>query len=299
MSKSRVALIWGEDRYRNIRRALAAIGEDMELAGKRRVLLKPNFVSVHKPLAATHVDAMRAVLDELRARGVENITLGEGPASGELQRGLENYGYLPLIEEYGLRVVDLNRDEGLEVEVWDRQLKPLRVRVARTVIESDYRISVGPPKTHDTVIVTLSLKNYAVGSLTSGHKGRIHQGYAAINLNLCKLAPLVAPHLAVLDGYRAMEGNGPNNGRAVDWRLAVASTDFVAADTVTCRLMGFDPDQVGYLYYCRLKGYGQGDMEAIEIVGNASLEQLQRKFQPHSSYQRQLAWRIPHPERYL
>lgn len=299
MPKSRVALVRGDSRYSNIRRALEAIGQDIDLTGKRRVVIKPNFVSVHKPLSATHVDAVRAVLDELHARGVGDITLAEGPASGDLQRGLKNYGYLPLIEEYDLRVVDLNHDEGVEVEVWDRRLKPLRVRVARTVVESDYRISVGPPKTHDTVIVTLSLKNYAVGSLISGNKGRIHQGYAAINLNLCKLAPLVAPHLAVIDGYQAMEGNGPTNGRAVDWRLALASTDFGAADTVACRLMGFDPDQVGYLYYCRLKGYGQGDMAAIEIVGNVSFEQARRTFQPHSGYQDQLGWRIPHPEQYL
>jgi uncharacterized protein (DUF362 family) len=32
-------------------------------------------------------------------------------------------------------------------------------------VESDLRISVGPPKTHDTIIATLSLKNMVMGSL--------------------------------------------------------------------------------------------------------------------------------------
>lgn len=75
---------------------------------------------------------------------------------------------------------------------------------------------MGPPKTHDLVIATLSLKNMAVGSLRT--KSACHAGYRGTNLNLYKLAPYVAPHLAVIDGYQGMEGNGPVSGDRVEWR---------------------------------------------------------------------------------
>lgn len=299
MKKGRVVLVRGDDRYANVLQALEAIDGDMDLAGKRRIVVKPNFVSVRQPLSATHVDAMRAVLDFLRARGVRDVTLAEGPAVGTLREGLRVFGYEDLVREHGLRLVDLNDDEGVEVEVYDRDFHPLRLPVARTTIESDYRISVGPPKTHDLVIVTLSLKNWAVGSLTAGNKSRCHQGYVGTHLNLYKLAYHVAPHLAVLDGFQAMEGNGPTSGDPVDWRIALASTDFVAADSLCAHLMGFEPEDVGYLHYCHLKGLGEGRPEVMEVVGNATVAQVRRVFKPHASYERQKGWRMAGIERYL
>ncbi|MFP3896344.1 MAG: DUF362 domain-containing protein [Anaerolineales bacterium] len=298
MEKHRVALIKGDDRYRNIRQALEAIDEDIELAGKQRVLVKPNFVSIHRSLAATHADAVRAVLDFLRKKGVEKVTLAEGPAMGSFQQGLKNHNYLPLLEDYDLEIVDLNKDESVDVGLYSRSMHPIKLPVARTIVESDYRISVGPPKTHDIAIVTLSLKNMAFGSLT-GRKSRAHQGHQGIHLNLYKLAYHVAPELSVIDGFQAMEGDGPVGGDPVDWQMAVASTDFVAADSLTAQLMGFDMEDVGYIYYCHLKGLGHGDREAMEMVGNATFDQVYREFKPHHSYGRQLNWKIPNVEEYL
>ncbi len=298
MTRSRVALIRGQERYDNITRTLQAIDDQIDLTGKQRIVLKPNFVTVHRQLAATHVDAVRAVLDYLRGRGVtQQITLAEGPAIGSALDGFHNYGYEPLIREYGLRVVDLNRDETEPVQVWNERLRPHTVRVSRMVLESDFRISVGPPKTHDTVIVTLSLKNYAVGSLVG--KRAVHQGCAGINLNLYKLAPYVAPHLSVIDGFEGMEGHGPTRGEPVDWRIAVASTDYLAADCLTARLMGFDPHDVGYLHYCLVQGLGHGEPEEIEVVGNVSLEEAYHAFRPHPTTEEQRQWRVRDVERYL
>lgn len=297
MTSSRVALIRGPNRYENIRQALQAIEDQIDLADKKHIVIKPNFVTINRPLAATHVDAVRAVVDYLRQRGVQEITLAEGPAIGSFEGGLRNYGYMPLIKEYGLRTVDLNHDDTIPVQVYDAHLRPHTLRVARTVIESDMRISVGPPKTHDTVIVTLSLKNYAVGSLVG--KRAVHQGCAGINLNLYKLAYHVAPHLAVIDGYVGMEGSGPTHGDPVDWRIAIASTDFLAADCLTARLMGFDPHEIGYLHYCILAGLGHGEPEEIEIVGNVSFEEAFHPFRPHPTTAKQRQWQVPEVERYL
>ena len=333
--KSIVALVRGDDRYDNIRKALDLIADQIRVADKQRVLIKPNFVSTTRQLAATHVDAVRAVLDWLRPRYDGPITIGEGAAVSDTFDGYRNFGYLDLTEEHNVRFVDLNQDEWASVQVYDRRLRPMGVRVARTTLESDFRISIGPPKTHDAVIVTLSLKNMVVGSLIRGRGGglfqklgqflpdrltnsalaeraksrlstvnrsdkfALHQGYQGLNLNLYALAKVIAPHLSVIDGFVGMEGAGPGSGDPVDLRVAIASTDFLAADTVATRLMGFDLDEVGYLHYCKLGGLGAGDLNDIELVGNAALKECARKFKPHTTYRQQLEWRIPDVERYV
>jgi len=333
--KSRVALIKGNDRHDNITQALALIEDGIDLGDKKRILIKPNFVSTRRQLAATHVEAVRAVLDWLRPRYDGPITIGEGAAVSDTFDGYRNFGYLDLAEEYNVRFVDLNQDQWVPVQVYDRRLRPMAVRVARTTLESDFRISVGPPKTHDAVIVTLSLKNMVVGSLIRGRGGglvemlvqllpdrltssalaekmkshlskvnrsdkfALHQGYHGLNLNLYTLAKVIAPHLSVIDGFVGMEGSGPSGGDPVDLRVAIASADFLAADTVATRLMGFDPDEIGYLHYCKLGGLGVGDLNDIVIVGNATIEECQQRFKPHPTYREQLQWRLPSVEEYL
>jgi uncharacterized protein (DUF362 family) len=339
-ARSKVALIKGDSRYDNIAEALSLIEGDIQLDEVKDILIKVNFVSTTHQLASTHVEGVRALLDFLRPRYDGPITIAEGAAVSDTFTGYRNFGYLELAEEYGVQLIDLNQDNWVWVQVYDRHLKPMELRVARSVVESDYRIAIGPPKTHDTVLVTLSLKNIVVGSMIRGVGGEgsnsllravgrfvptglkqspllvevknrvvqsinrsdkfaLHQGYPAMNLNLYTLAKVVPPHLSVIDGYMGMEGSGPSYGDPVDLRLAIASTDFLAADAVVVRIMGFDLDEIGYLHYCQLGGLGKAAQEQTEILGNCTVEECLRPFKPHPTHKRQLQWRIPDVRRLL
>jgi uncharacterized protein (DUF362 family) len=136
-------------------------------------------------------------------------------------------------------------------------------------------------------------------TLLRSDKTAMHQGYPAINLNLYALAKYIPPHLSIIDGFLGMEGPGPSDGEPVKLGVAIASTDFLAADTVAAKVMGYDIDEIGYLYYCQLKGLGVGDLEKIEIVGNTRLEDCIRPFRAHPAYRQQLRWRIQEFERFL
>jgi uncharacterized protein (DUF362 family) len=130
-------------------------------------------------------------------------------------------------------------------------------------------------------------------------KMAMHQSIPVINLNLAVVASCVWPHLAVIDGWEAMEGAGPTQGTAVAWRVAMAGTDALAVDTLTTHLMGFDPAQVGYMAYCRDLGLGTGDIEDIDTVGCIDPATVRRTLKPHPALERQLAWSLPGAERYL
>jgi uncharacterized protein (DUF362 family) len=109
-------------------------------------------------------------------------------------------------------------------------------------------------------------------------------------LFLYQLVRIMPPHLCVLDGFAAMEGNGPVSGNKVDWGVAIAGTDGVAVDTVAAHLMGFDPKSIGYLSFCGQDGLGEGNIDTIRIIGSP-LEECRYPFRPHQSYEAQLSWR--------
>ena len=76
-----------------------------------------------------------------------------------------------------------------------------------------------------------------------------------------------------------MEGNGPSGGTAIASRMAIASLDALAADTVGATVMGFDPDIIPYLKYLNQGGFGQGNINDILVVGT-SISKCKMKFRP-------------------
>jgi uncharacterized protein (DUF362 family) len=121
-------------------------------------------------------------------------------------------------------------------------------------------------------------------------KRQFHQGTKLINYNLFLLARSIRPHLTVIDGFEAMQGNGPGGGFPMDSRVAIAGTDVIAADRVGVECMGIDFADVGYLSYCARAGIGQGDLEKISIVGSG-LKDCVRKFKLADSIEGQLKWK--------
>jgi len=267
---------------------LLSTHEDLRpLIHREQVLVKPNCVSSTRQLAATHVGALEAVLEFIFSFGPRRVILGEGSAE-DTMRAFHNFGYTALARKFDLEVLDLNRDEYSPLTIRDRAGRPREVRVARTALES-VRVSVAVPKTHDTVILTASLKNMVVGAIRNPDKPAIHQGYPVINLNIAPLSRHLLPHLAVIDGYVGMEGDGPTQGEPVEHRVALAGTDPVAVDAVCAFLMGFSPEEIGYLQHAARLGLGEARLDRIEVVGG-TLEEVRRRYRPHRTYRKQLRW---------
>ncbi len=164
-------------------------------------------------------------------------------------------------------------------------------------------------KTHDRAVATLSIKNMAMGApLHSANKvnwwserhdkPKMHDTHRLANVNICQVAQRMRPFWGVAvidDGYEGMEGNGPSDGTPVPSRVAIASTDFLAADRVGVECMGIDPGWVGYLNYASQLGLGQCDLSKIDIRDGVSPASVKRTYALHRYIQDELQWHQPFP----
>jgi uncharacterized protein (DUF362 family) len=309
-TRSKVSLVRGDGRRKNAHDALAAIDDEIrrKLGRKKYVLIKPNNVSTVNPLATTHADALRGILDYLAPRFKGPVVIAESSA-GDTLEGYENFGYNKLVQEFRsqrVSLLDLNREakyEALPLIDFDVHLVPVRL-AARLLDPDAFVICSALTKSHNTVVVTLSVKNMVLGAPLRSAPGetpkwsdkrRYHTGIRFTHYNMLRTAQRMQPHwgATLIDGFEGMEGNGPSAGTPVPHRIAIASTDYIAADRAAIETMGVNPDWVGYLRYCDQVGLGNYDLAKIDVVGE-SINTVRRKYRLHDTIQQQIdEWMQP------
>jgi uncharacterized protein (DUF362 family) len=289
-----VSLVKGKKRRDTVRRSLDLISHDIKKGLKPgKVIIKPNFVSTSLQLAASHADQIRGILDHFREFYHEKVIIAEAasPFTGGSREGFEKFGYYQLAEEYNIELIDLNEGPFEKVPILNNGGETIHVRISSLLLDrNNYLVSAAKLKTHDTVVVTLSIKNMVMGSIYAGDKAMVHQGYKYTNLNLAGMAGLVWPDLSVIDGLTGMEGNGPEYGTPIDAGIAISGTDPLAVDSVACKVMGVDIIKVGYLYYCSEKELGESDPKKIDVIGE-NLNECIRPFRLHSTVEDQYRWK--------
>ena len=310
--RSAVGLVKGDDRRKNVAAALALVeGEILPvLRQKKYVVIKPNVVSLIQPLAATHADALNGILDFLAPRWKGPVVIAESSADDTFT-GYEHFGYTKVPAEHKereVRLVDLNAEARYQLlHILDDHLHLQPVRLAERLLDPDaFVICSTQMKTHNAVVATLSVKNMALGApLHSApkeakrwsDKRRYHVGIRQMHYNIMLTAQRMKPFwgAAVIDGFEGMEGNGPNSGLPVPSRIAIASTDYIAADRVGVECMGINPDWVGYLNYCNEVGVGRYDLAQIDVRGTPVAD-AKRPYQLHRDIERMLQWMGPMTE---
>jgi len=302
---SKISFIQSNDRKYNVTRALSLIKSEIihGLKNAKNIVVKPNCVVTDFQLAASHVDTLDAIFEFIAPFAKNQIILAEGSGVGETVNAFKNYNYFSIQEKYGFAFIDLNNDEFKTIELIDRHNKKWGAQVSKTILDADYLISVAVPKTHNEVVYTGAIKNIAVGSLlrpegnfaariatrfgmSRNNKAMIHQGYQAINRNLYTLAKKIEISLSVIDGYEAMQGDGPgHNGELVPAHWAMASSDALSADLAALRLMGIELNDVGYLSLL------EQDLKPQEpfIIGDNYRDSI-KKFKMHSNFEKMRKW---------
>jgi uncharacterized protein (DUF362 family) len=272
-SMSRVAIVKGEDAVEATVRAVDAIRSEVDrvLSGNKPVLIKPNYINSKHPSTGITTDSrvIEGILRFLKQDNIKAVVIGEGSGFADTFEAFKVAGVDKVAERWNVRLLDLNRDEFIEVAP-PNPLSLKKARVAKTALDCTI-ISVPKLKLHRIAGVTLSLKNM-MGALAS--KGSMHIG--SLSENIVDLASILRPSISVVDGIIAGEGH-ETSGNPVQMNLVIAGTDPVAVDAVGAAVMGISPTDVKHLVLAEKQGLGTCNLRKITVLGEP-IDKVRRKF---------------------
>jgi uncharacterized protein (DUF362 family) len=311
MSKpKKVSLVSGEDRKENIKKCLTLIRDDLEpIKNAKNILIKPNLVAIKPDFANTHVEAIEAVIEFIREMVPETpITVGESSASAFYMGKPIDSPIHSVVGDTHLRIT--KRVEGFDYKIslsipktHNFAIATLGIKnMAGLVLRKDMAmihgmkggIEVDAPKTlldklpSGTVSrARRALPNWLINFLFRQYP-TYRKSVKMIHRNIVEIAKRTWPDLVVLDGFICMEGDGPVDGTSVVMKTAIASVDPLKADGAGARLIGFEPEDIGYLYYLQNEEH-MGDYSLEGFIGD-NLNQIRRRFRRHGTYDIQSQW---------
>jgi len=238
---------YSENLYDLIRRLIAE--HKLDVRGKR-VVLKPNMVEFdERTVINTNPKLVHAALEGFRAAGAADVRIAEGPGHRRLTLDLADAaGYFSTIPGFESAFTDLNLDELTLVQMVRPQSKLRSLYLPNTILNCDLLVSLPKLKVHHWAGATLSMKNLfglVPGGVYGWPKNVLH--WAGINETIADLHTLFPRAFSIVDGIVGMEGNGPIQGTPHPTGVVVAGADPVAVDATCCRIMGLDPQRIGYL----------------------------------------------------
>ena len=275
----------------------------------KNIIIKPNCV-YNNVLCATHVDALRGVLDFLRntIQTTQPIMIGEASAYTTPPGTAAVYalcGYPALTTEYtGVTLVDFNDTNQMPSatrHIWAIDLTGTQaINVSSAFLdENNYVISICRPKTHNCLTMTATTKDMCMAMPLAVDKHYMHGVTAATGLNagedkclsynVFQLANLFGPKnlpaLAILDAWEGMQGQGPVSGTSIMQYCAIASADYLAVDRLAAKLMGFSDTptepmnkaapsytDMRYLVWMSNAGLGNYDLAKINFIKGSLTE---------------------------
>jgi len=280
----------------------SAVETSIDLIGGLEAIVKPGskvFVKINHlspPSEAekgivTHPAFVEAVLELLKRAGAE-IIAGDDIDS-DAGDGFQISGIRQMCEKAGVRLINLRETGFVETSCEGHFLK--KVYMSSTVLEADVIINLPKLKTHSLTIFTGGVKNM-FGIIPQGLRTRFHAEYVAnedFGQMLTDVFSVAVPHLTIMDGIIAMEGEGPADGKLRRVGVVLASRDAVALDAVATRIIGGNPLDVYTTRYCDKRGLGVANLGNIEVVGERLEDVVVADFRLPASAFSLLRGRVP------
>jgi uncharacterized protein (DUF362 family) len=238
---------------------------NLNIRGKS-VLLKPNMVEYlpGKPVN-TNAQLIGAAAEALLRLDAASVTVGEGPGHHrDTDLLVHDTGLGDQVSHRKIAFVDLNRDELIRTKLQANYSGLGFLWLPRTVLASDFIISMPKVKTHHWTGVTLSMKNMfgiVPGSRYGWPKNVLH--WAGIHESILDICATVRPHFVIADAIVAMDGDGPLNGIEQRLNRLVLSDDPVAADATCSRALQITPEHVVHIREASLFLGRANDLEIL------------------------------------
>ena len=258
------------------------IGRAMRLAGFPEALdktagtaLKVNISWQHwYPGCSSTPWQIEGIVQALREEGFDNLVAAHnGTVVVDSHEGEVRNKHKKVQDKFGVPSVHLT-DRGVpwvryapkgEMLVLDK-IFPDGIEIPQELIGRNV-IHLPTLKTHVFTTMTGAMKN-AFGGLLHFRRHWTHSQIHKTLVDLLTIQKEIHPGLfAVMDGTIAGDGPGPRAMRPHVKNLILASSDMVAIDAVSAKLMGFDPLSLEFIRLAHEKGLGVGDPREIEVVG--------------------------------
>lgn len=284
--KSTVSIFHNDDVEKAVHGALDQIDGLSELFIGKHVAIKPNdtWASAEDLTPCTQADTVRAVIRFVKGYFPKKITVSGGAGAAETEDVFRLLGIDKVVREEGVEFLDHNRPPFITVNLDYGPQK--KVVINEHILGYDTLISLAQHKVHDIATVTLTMKNIAMSYSAADYYGhprskRLKEHYffkdmQSLIAGMCKRFPI---DLGIIVGHPAMTGRGPIGGKTFETGLVIASKDFVAADYIGARMLGFE--KVAHIQKAESLGLGNASMASIEIAG-VPYEEAKRIFDERS-----------------
>jgi uncharacterized protein (DUF362 family) len=236
-----------------------------------RILLKPNLVEYEGDrVINTHPALVAGAAQALLRAGAASVVVAEGPGHRrDIEYLVTGTGLWDYLRDVDVRFVDLNHDDVRRVALGSRFTELSELALPVELLQADLVVSMPKLKTHHWAGMTCSLKNLfgtVPGAVYGWPKNVLH--WRGIENSIVDLAATIRPGLAIVDAIVGMEGDGPIMGTPRPVGCVVMGQDLVAVDATCARVMGFEPEKLGYL---RMAG---------EFLGNAGAHDILQRGEP-------------------
>ncbi len=208
-----------------------------------RVLLKPNLLTGSRPTkeCVTRKEIVYCVAKMVLDAGGKPF-LGDSPAFGSAKGVATANGYLPLLEELNLPIIEFH---GQRYQTVSQEFNHLLL--SKEAIGADVVINLPKLKSHMQLTLTMGVKNL-FGCVPGKMKAWWHleagKDAARFGQMLVETARTINPDLTILDGIIGHEGNGPSGGEPRELGILAAATDVFALDRSVVEIVKVDPQVV-------------------------------------------------------
>lgn len=253
-----------------------------------KVVIKPNYVSRKNPAdaATTHPEFLRAVIVEAENAG-GSVVVAESPG-GPYSRAMLGMVYSGCGADEAVKGTgaSLNYDTDFREKEFPAGHTVKKFTVIDPILEADVIISLPKLKTHSMTSYTGAVKNM-FGVIPGTHKAEMHfrlNERAAFCSMLVDLCECVTPHLSIMDGVWAMEGNGPTAGENRKAGLIIAAKNPFALDLAASSIIGYAPHEVDTVLFSAQRGLCPESAAELTVLGERLEDVMMPDFKKPESH---------------
>lgn len=250
----------------NLKEMTYELMEKADIAAKLRpdmkVGIKPNLV-VSRPAyegATTHPEIVEGIILYLQHAGIHDICILEGAWIGDsTEKAFKKCGYTDIAEKYNVKLIDTKRDKAVK-----KESHGLDLSVCESAISVDYLINVPVLKGHCQTGLTCCLKNLK-GCIPDSEKRRFHT--LGLHRPIAALNAILRPSLHIVDSVCG-DLSFEEGGNPVTANRIMLGFDPVLIDSYGAQLIGYKPDDIGYLRMAKDYGIGKyagNDTNIVEL----------------------------------